>query len=73
MSMDVSDEARPTVQRRWAQAYAELGEVETRRWSLLEPLIASSTLVTVNSLSTRYTWEPVRNTLVFQEMLARHR
>ncbi len=72
MSMPVSDDARPAVQRRWAQAYAELGEVE-RAVELLEPLITSSTLVTVNSLSTRYTWEPVRNTLAFQEMLARHR
>jgi len=72
MSMPVSDDARPSVQRRWAQTYAELGEVE-RAVELLEPLITSSTLVTVNSLSTRYTWEPVRNTLVFQEMLARHR
>jgi tetratricopeptide (TPR) repeat protein len=72
MSMPVSDDERPAVQRRWAQTYAELGEVE-KAVELLEPLIASSTLVTVNSLSTRYTWEPVRNTLVFQEMLARHR
>ena len=72
MSMPVSDDVRPAVQRRWAQAYAELGEVE-KAVELLEPLITSSTLVTVNSLSTRYTWEPVRNTLVFQEMLARHR
>ena len=72
MSMPVSDDARPAVQRRWAQTYAELGEVD-QAVALLEPLITSSTLVTVNSLSTRYTWEPVRNTLVFQEMLARHR
>ena len=72
MSMPVSDDDRPGVQRRWAQTYAELGEVE-RAVELLEPLIASSTLVTVNSLSTRQTWEPVRNTRVFQEMLARHR
>ncbi len=72
MSMPVTDDERPGVQRRWAQTYAELGEVE-RAVELLEPLISSSTLVTVNSLSTRQTWEPVRNTLVFQEMLARHR
>ena len=71
-TMPVSDDERPAVQRRWAQAYSELGEVE-KAVELLEPLITSSTLVTVNSLSTRYTWEPVRNTLVFQEMLARHR
>lgn len=72
MSMDVSDEARPSVQRRWAQAYAELGNVD-QAVALLEPLITSSTLVTVNSLATRYTWEPVRNNIVFQEMLSRHR
>jgi len=71
-TMPVSDDARPSVQRRWAQTYAELDEVD-QAVALLEPLITSSTLVTVNSLSTRYTWEPVRNTLIFQEMLARHR
>ena len=72
MSMPVSDDERPAVERRWAQTHAELGDVEGAV-SLLEPLIASSTLVTINSLSTRYTWEPVRNTIEFQEMLARHR
>ncbi len=71
-SMPVSDDERPGVQRRWAQTYAELGNVEAAV-ELLEPLIASSTLVTVNSLSTRYTWEPVRNHIRFQEMLARNR
>ncbi len=72
MSMPVSDEARPGVQRRWAQTYAELGDVD-RAIGLLEPLITSSTLVTVNSLSTRYTWNTVRDHILFQEMLARHR
>ncbi len=72
MSMDVSGEARPDVQRRWAQTYAELGNVD-QAVALLEPLIASSTLVTVHSLATRYTWEPVRNNIVFQEMLSRNR
>ena len=71
-SMSVSADERPGVQRRWAQTYAELGDVEAAV-ALLEPLIASSTLVTVNSLSTRYTWEPVRDHILFQEMLARHR
>ncbi len=71
-AMPVTEDMRPAVQRRWAQTHAELGDVEGAV-ELLEPLIASSTLVTVNSLSTRYTWEPVRNTLAFQEMLARHR
>lgn len=72
MNMPVSDAARPMVQRRWAQTYAELGEVE-QAIALLEPLIEGSTLVTVNSLATRYTWEPVRQNLAFQEMLDRHR
>ncbi len=72
MSMPVSDEARPGVQRRWAQTYAELGDV-AEAVGLLEPLIASSTLVTVNSLSTRYTWNNVRDHILFQEMLARNR
>ena len=72
MSMPVTDEGRPMVQRRWAQTYAELGEVD-QAVALLEPLIGSSTLVTVNSLSTRYAWESVRNNRVFQEMLSRHR
>lgn len=71
-SMPVSDDERPGVQRRWAQTYAELGDVEAAV-ELLDPLIASSTLVTVHSLSTRYTWEPVRNHIRFQEMLARNR
>lgn len=71
-AMPVSDDGRPAVQRRWAQAHAELGEV-AKAAELLEPLITGSTLVTVNSLSTRYTWENVRNTVIFQEMLARHR
>lgn len=72
MSMPVSDDERPAVQRRWAQTHAELGDVQAAV-ELLEPLIASSTLVTVNSLSTRYTWEPVRSHILFQEMLSRHR
>ena len=71
-SMPVSEEALPSVQRRWAQALVELGDV-AGALELLEPLIESSTLVTVNSLSTRYTWEPVRDRIEFQEMLARHR
>lgn len=72
MAMEVSDAQRPAVQRRWAQAYAELGDVEGAV-AQLEPLLATSTLVTVESLSTRYTWEPVREHPAFQEMLARHR
>ncbi len=72
MSMSVSDDERPSVQRRWAQTYAELGDVESAV-ELLESLVRSSTLVTVSSLSTRYTWESVRNHILFQEMLSRHR
>ncbi len=72
MAMDVPEEQLPGVQRRWAQAYAELGDVEGAV-GLLEPLLTSSTLVTVHSLSTRYTWEPVRDDPAFQAMLDRHR
>ena len=72
MAMDVPPEQRPAVQRRWAQAYAELGDVEAAVGQL-EPLLESSTLVTVESLSTRYTWEPIRHHPEFQEMLNRHR
>jgi len=72
MAMDVPEAQRPAVQRRWAQAYAELGDVEGAV-AQLEPLLGSSTLVTVNSLSTRYTWEPIRKQPAFQELLARHR
>ncbi len=72
MAMDVAAGALPGVQRRWAQAYAELGDVE-EAIAQLEPLIESSTLVTVNSLLTRYTWEPIRSHPAFQAMLARHR
>lgn len=72
MAMEVPEGQRPAVQRRWAQAYAELGDVEGAV-AQLEPLLEASTLVTVESLSTRYTWEPVRNHPAFQDMLARHR
>lgn len=72
MAMPVPDAQRPAVQRRWAQAFAELGDVESAV-AQLEPLLESSTLVTVNSLSTRYTWEPIRSHPAFQAMLARHR
>jgi tetratricopeptide (TPR) repeat protein len=72
MAMPVSDAARPAVQRRWAQAFAELGDVEGAV-AQLESLLESSTLVTVASLTTRYAWEPVRNDPAFQAMLDRHR
>lgn len=72
MTMDVPDGQRPSVQRRWAQAFAELGDVEAAV-AQLEPLLGISTLVTVESLATRYTWEPIRNEPAFQAMLARHR
>ena len=72
MAMPVTDEQRPAVQRRWAQACAELGDVAAAV-AQLEPLLESPTLVTVASLSTRYTWEPIRDDPAFQAMLARHR
>jgi hypothetical protein len=39
----------------------------------LEDLLSGSTLVTANSLMTRYAWEPVRSDPAFQAMLDRHR
>ncbi len=72
MAMEVPAAQLPAVQRRWAQAYAELGDVEGAV-AQLEPLLESSTIVTVNSLSTRYTWEPIRSHAAFLGLLARHR
>ena len=72
MAMNVSAVQRPAVQRRWAQALAELGDVEGAV-AQLEPLLEGSTFVTVNSLATRYTWKPIRDHASFQAMLERHR
>ena len=72
MRMPVSDEAMPGVRRRWAQAYAELGDVENAV-EQIEYLLSIPTLMTVNTLESRVTWEPIRDHPAFQAMLDRHR
>ncbi len=72
MAMEVSDAALPGIRRRWAQAMAELGDVEGVV-AQLEPLLSVPSLVTVQSLETRMTWRPLRDHPAFQAMLDRHR
>lgn len=72
MAMEVSDAALPGIRRRWAQALAELGDVEGAV-AQLEPLLSVPSLVTVHSLETRMTWRPLRDQPAFQAMLDRHR
>ena len=72
MAMEVSEEALPVVRRRWAQAFAELGDVEGAV-EQLEPLLSAPSLVTVHTLETRWTWEPIRNDAAFKALLDRHR
>jgi tetratricopeptide (TPR) repeat protein len=72
MAMPLTDQALPTVRRRWAQAYAELGDV-ANAVAQIEPLLDVPSLVTVHTLETRLTWEPIRNDPAFQAMLDRHR
>jgi tetratricopeptide (TPR) repeat protein len=72
MSMPVSDEAVSGVRRRWAQTYAELGDVE-HAVEHLEYLLSAPTLVTVHTLETRMTWAPIREEPAFQVLLERHR
>lgn len=72
MAMPISDAYLPTVRRRWAQAYAELGNVEGAI-EHLEPLLEVPSLVTVHTLETRWTWEPIRDHPAFRALLERHR
>ena len=72
MRMPVSDEALPGVRRRWAQAYAELGDVEGAV-EHLDYLLSIPTLMNVNTLETRVTWKPIRDHPAFQALLDRHR
>ncbi len=72
MEMEVSSAGRPLVVRRWAQAYAELGDTE-RVVELLESLLGDPSPITVHSLEVRAAWAGVRHTEAFQAMLARHR
>jgi tetratricopeptide (TPR) repeat protein len=72
IALEVGPGASPGVRRRWAQAYAELGDVDAAV-EHLESLLEIPSLVSVHSLETRYTWEGIRDEPAFQAMLDRHR
>ncbi|MDX1646478.1 MAG: hypothetical protein R3304_04990 [Longimicrobiales bacterium] len=72
METEVSEEALPAVRRRWAQAYAELGDAEAAV-EHLEALLASNSPVSVHSLEARVTWNGIRDHPAFQALLDRHR
>lgn len=72
MAMPVSDAWMDRVRRRWAQAYAELGDV-SQAVEHLEALLSVPSLVTIHTLETRMTWEPIRNHPEFRALLERHR
>jgi tetratricopeptide (TPR) repeat protein len=72
MAMPVSDEAAPRVRRRWAQAYAELGDAE-KAVEQLEYLLSVPSLITVHTLESRMAWEPIRDDPAFQALLDRYR
>jgi len=71
MRMPVSDAWMPRVRRRWAQAYAELGDAASAV-EHLEALLSVPSLVTVHTLETRWTWEPIRDAPEFRTLLDRH-
>ncbi len=72
MAVDVSAFESVSIRRRRAQTYAELGDVE-KAVEDLEFLLTVPSPVTVHTLETRLTWEPIRETQAFQALLARHR
>ncbi len=72
MGMPVTDEAMPAVRRRWAQAYAELGDVESAV-EHLEILLTTPSLVTIHTLEARLAWEPIRAEPEFRALLERYR
>ena len=72
LAMEVSTAAMPTVRRRWAQAYAELGDAEGAV-EHLEPLLETRNDINVHTLEARVSWRRIRNAPAFQAMLERHR
>jgi tetratricopeptide (TPR) repeat protein len=72
LSLDRIADLPPSAQRNWAQAYAELGEVE-QAVEILERLLAIPSQVTVHSLEARVSWDVLRGHPAFQDLLARHR
>ena len=71
MSIDVSAAGLPVAQRRWAQAYAELGDA-AGAVAQLEPLLEANSLISVHTLRTRAAWMLIRSDPAFQAMLERH-
>ena len=72
MNTEVSDAALPGVRRRWAQAFAELGDVEGVV-EHLEALLQMNSPITIHTLESHVAWDGVRNDAAFQAMLDRHR
>ena len=72
MNTDVDPGALPSIRRRWAQAYAELGEVESAV-EHLEALLEMNSPDTVHALESRAAWMMIRDEPAFQAMLERHR
>lgn len=71
MATPVSDQALPNAQRRWAQAYAELGDAQGAV-DQLEPLLEANSLITVHTLESRAAWMFIRDDPAFQALLERH-
>ncbi len=72
MALEVSDAQLPLAQRRWAQAFAELGDA-AGAVEQLEPLLEANSLITVHTLESRVAWMFVRDDPAFQALLERHR
>ncbi len=72
MGMQVSAAGVPLVHRRWAQAYAELGDAESAV-EYLEPLFAMNNNINAHSVDARVSWRRIRHEPVFQAMLDRNR
>ena len=72
MNTEVDQAALPGIRRRWAQTYAELGEVDAAV-EHLEALLAMNSTISVHALEARAAWALIRDEPGFQAMLDRHR
>lgn len=70
-ALDPWESLPPAAKRNWAQAHAELGDVE-RAVEVLEELLRDRTLVTPESVRARVSWDGIRSHPAFEAMLARH-
>ncbi|MFT5433513.1 MAG: tetratricopeptide (TPR) repeat protein [Myxococcota bacterium] len=71
MKVNVTAFESVSILRRRAQTFAEMGEVESAVADL-EALLQAPSPVTVHTIRSRVTWEPIRNHPAFQELLRRH-